>query len=154
MADNATLITGLFPGRDSAEQAYQHVLDRGYHRDDIDVVMSDDTRQREFDGEGAGTAPLGGPLGFVAAALAAAGTSLGAPGLTLVMSGPLVGIGSTGTGLADALSSWNIPEERVEQYELGIREGGLLLGLRAHSAAEAVAIETQWRDAGGTGVHH
>lgn len=154
MSDNTTLITGLFPGRDSAEQAYQQVLDRGYRREDIDVVMSDDTRQRAFDGEGAGTAPLGGALGLMAAALAAAGTSLGAPGLTLVMSGPLVGLGGTGTGLADALSGWNIPEERVAQYELGIREGGLLLGLHAHNSAEALAIETQWRNAGGTGVHH
>ena len=49
MADS-TMVTGLFRDRDSAEQAYRSVTDRGYSRDDVNVVMSDETRRRHFAG--------------------------------------------------------------------------------------------------------
>src|ERR1019366_473928 len=42
------LVTGLFPDRDSAERAYSTVASRGYDRDDVNLVMSDETRQRHF----------------------------------------------------------------------------------------------------------
>ena len=48
------MLTGLFRDRDSAESAYQSISDRGYTRDDVDVVMSDDTRKRHFTGDAAG----------------------------------------------------------------------------------------------------
>ncbi len=38
------LVTGLFPDRDSAEQAYQELSTRGYGRDDVNLVMTDETR--------------------------------------------------------------------------------------------------------------
>src|SRR3954467_5394916 len=47
MAD-PRLVTGLFPDRDSAERAYSSVASRGYDRDDVNLVMSDDTRARHF----------------------------------------------------------------------------------------------------------
>lgn len=40
--------TGLFVDRRSAERAYQGALDRGYKTDELDVVMSDETRTRQF----------------------------------------------------------------------------------------------------------
>src|SRR6476646_9308826 len=48
------MLTGLFRDRDSAERAYQSISDRGYTRDDVNVVMSDETRQRHFTGNTAG----------------------------------------------------------------------------------------------------
>src|SRR4051812_11788991 len=79
------VLTGLFRDRDSAERAYQSISDRGYGRDDVNVVMSDDTRKRHFsattaDGrqtelgtkaaEGAGIGgAIGGSLGAIAAAI-------------------------------------------------------------------------------------
>lgn len=47
-ASNGQLVTGLFPDRDSAERAYAGMSDRGYAKDDVNVVMSDDTRKRHF----------------------------------------------------------------------------------------------------------
>ena len=44
------VLTGLFRDRDSAERAYQSIADRGYGRDDVNVVMSDETRKRHFSG--------------------------------------------------------------------------------------------------------
>src|SRR4029079_15982424 len=80
------MLTGLFRDRDSAERAYQSVSDRGYSRDDVTLVMSDETRRRHFTGatadgretelgtkaaEGAGIGgAIGGSLGAIARAIA------------------------------------------------------------------------------------
>ena len=89
------VLTGLFRDRDSAERAYQSISDRGYTRDDVNVVMSDDTRKRHFGGttdgrqtelgtkaaEGAGIGgAIGGSLGAIAAAIAAVGTTIALAG--------------------------------------------------------------------------
>ena len=109
-------VTGLFRDRDSAERAYQAVIDRGYGRGDVDLVMSDETRTRHFgstpDGrttelgtkaaEGAGIGgAIGGTVGAIAAAVAAVGTSIALPGLGLVMcigAGVVIATGDLSTG--------------------------------------------------------
>ena len=48
MDTNEPMLTGLFRDREGAERAYQSVSDRGYGRDDVNVVMSDETRKRHF----------------------------------------------------------------------------------------------------------
>ncbi|HBI70019.1 MAG TPA: hypothetical protein DDZ22_13710 [Massilia sp.] len=39
------MVTGLFPDRASAERAYGSISDRGYGRDDVNLMMSDSTRK-------------------------------------------------------------------------------------------------------------
>ena len=176
-SDNTPYVTGLFADRDSAERAYQEALDRGYRKDDLNVVMSDETRERHFssgDGaaassrqtelgtkaaEGAGIgAGIGGTVGAVAAGLAAIGTSIVIPGLGLVIAGPIAaafagaGAGGAAGSLIGALVGWNIPEERVKEYESGIRDGGILMGVRPRSDDDASHLEERWRRASGTGV--
>lgn len=173
MADNTPYVTGLFPDRDSAERAYQGVVDRGYQRDDIDLVMSDDTRERHFAGseaqttelgtkaaEGAGIgAGIGGTVGAIAASVAAIGTSIALPGLGLVIAGPvaaaLAGAGAGGAAgtLVGALIGWNIPEERVKEYEAGIKQGGILMGVRPRNPEDAAHLQEHWRSANGTNVN-
>ncbi|MET0382803.1 MAG: hypothetical protein ABW032_05215 [Burkholderiaceae bacterium] len=166
MAD-PRLVTGLFPDRDSAERAYSSVAARGYDRDDVNLVMSDETRQRHFSSavstelgtkaaEGAGIGgAIGGTVGAIAAAVAAVGTSLVLPGLGLVIAGPIAaalagaGAGGAAGGLVGALIGWGIPEERIAAYESGIRDGGILMGVRPRDAADALAFENSWRDANG-----
>ena len=41
---NSRMVTGLFPDRASAERAYSSVSDRGYSKDDVNLMMSDSTR--------------------------------------------------------------------------------------------------------------
>ena len=92
------MVTGLFNDRDSAENAYKSVAARGYGNDDINLVMSDETRKVHFgtagntktelgtkaaEGAGVGGA-IGGTLGAIVAAVAAVGTSIAIPGLGLV----------------------------------------------------------------------
>ena len=57
MNNDKPLVTGLFRDRDSAERAYQSISDRGYTRDDVNLVMSDDTRKRHFAGDATGARP-------------------------------------------------------------------------------------------------
>src|SRR6478672_3474837 len=99
-AKNSRMVTGLFRDRASAERAYNSVADRGYSKDDVTLMMSDDTRKRHFAdtdtelgskaAEGAGIgAGIGGTIGAVLAGVAAVGTSLVIPGAGLVIAGPL-----------------------------------------------------------------
>src|SRR5207237_6650232 len=90
-----TFVTGLFKTRAAAEAAVDAIIKRGYTRDDVSVMMSDATRNKEFavqtrshaaDGLGLGGA-IGGTVGAVLAAIAAVGTAIAIPGLGLVVAG-------------------------------------------------------------------
>jgi hypothetical protein len=163
--ERSGIVTGLFYDRESAERAYQSVSDRGYDTNDLSLLMSDETRQRHFgdnretttelgtkaaEGAGIGGA-IGGTLGAVLAAITAAGTSIALPGLGLVIAGPLAaaaagaGAGAATGGLLGALIGWGIPEERVKRYENGIKEGGILMGIKARSDEDAEHFESEWR---------
>lgn len=167
------MVTALFNDRDSAERAYQSVSSRGYDNDDVNLVMSDDTRTRHFskvDGaktelgtkaaEGAGVGgAIGGTLGAVVAAVAAVGTSIAIPGLGLIIAGPLAagiagaGAGGAAGGLVGALIGWGIPEERVKRYESGIKSGGILMGVKARSDEDAKYFQQEWQRNKGTEIY-
>jgi hypothetical protein len=174
MATNDPMLTGLFRDRDSAERAYQSISDRGYSRDDVNVVMSDETRKRHFSGstegretelgtkaaEGAGIGgAIGGSLGAIAAAIAAVGTTIALPGLGLVIAGPLAGCDRRRRRrrsdrrhrrCADRLGD---PEERVKEYDQGIREGGILMAVRPRNDEDATYLENSWKSNRGEHVY-
>jgi hypothetical protein len=173
-ATNEQLVTGLFPDRDSAEKAYGGLTSRGYGKDDINMVMSDETRKLHFDhstsgketelgnkaAEGAGIGgALGGTVAGIAAAIAAVGSNLVLPGLGLVIAGPLAagvagaGAGALGGGILGALVGWGMPEERVKHYEEGIKKGGILMGVRAKNADDAMHFENDWRTNNGQQIY-
>lgn len=164
MANDAPLMTGLFPDRASAELGYNALSDRGYSRDDVNVVMSEDTKKRHFVAEGTETelgtkaaegagvgGAIGGTLGAIAAAIAAVGTSIALPGLGLVIAGPLAaaiagaGAGAATGGLVGALVGWGMPEERVKRYDEGVRNGGILMGVRPRNDEDASYLENSWK---------
>jgi len=174
MNTDKPMLTGLFRDRDSAERAYQSISDRGYTRDDVNVVMSDDTRKRHFTGdtsgretelgskaaEGAGIGgAIGGSLGAIAAAIAAVGTTIALPGLGIVIAGPLAaaiagaGAGAATGGIVGALIGWGIPEERVKEYDEGIRDGGILMAVRPRTDEDASFFENSWRAQKGEHVY-
>ena len=174
MSNDKPMVTGLFRDRDSAERAYQSISDRGYSRDDVNVVMSDETRNRHFKGstdgrdtelgnkaaEGAGIGgAIGGSLGAIAAAIAAVGTTIALPGLGLVIAGPLAaaiagaGAGAATGGIVGALIGWGIPEERVKEYDQGIRDGGILMAVRPKNEEDASHFESSWRSNRGEHVY-
>jgi len=127
METSRNYLTGSFRDRDSAERAYNRLLERGYTDEEINIIMSDQTREKYFDKdkllagdkdfereredadkdafgtkamEGAGKgASIGGAVGAAAGIIAAIGTSLIIPGLGLVIAGPIAaGLAGAGAG--------------------------------------------------------
>jgi hypothetical protein len=157
-----TLLTGSFRDRAGAERAYDSLLKHGYTRDEINVIMSDDTRNQHFtrttettelgskaaEGGLAG-ATVGGTVGAIAGVLAVAGT-LAIPGLGLVLAGPVaaglagLGAGAAAGGLVGALIGAGIPEERAKVYETDIKAGGIVVGVTPRSADDAARFEKEW----------
>ena len=141
----ATLVTGLFPTRSSAERATEDLVNYGFSRDDMSLLMSDATRGREFalrmatkapEGAAAG-ATLGGVIGAVAAGLVALGIVV-VPGVGLVAAGPVVatlaglGAGAAAGGVTGALIGLGIPEHEARFYNEHIEKGSILLGVYTH----------------------
>jgi hypothetical protein len=158
------MMTGLFSDRESSEGAYRSLRDRGYSDDEINVIMSDETRDKYYgsdykgdselgtkaaEGTGIGGA-IGGTLGALIGGIAALGTNVIMPGLGLVVWGPiaaaLAGAGAGGLtgGLIGALVGWGIPEERARVYEEGVKSGGTVLGVRPRSDEDADYFQNDW----------
>jgi uncharacterized protein YjbJ (UPF0337 family) len=167
------MVTGLFHDRDSAERAYGSLSTRGYSKDDVNLLMSDETRKTHFssddaadtdlgskalEGAGAGAA-IGGTTGAVLAAIAAIGTSVILPGLGLVVAGPLAaalagaGAGGATGGLIGALIGSGIPEDRAKVYDEGVRNGGIVMGVNARSDEDAEYFENEFRTHRGENVY-
>ena len=162
----AASVTGLFKDRESAESAYRALAERGYGKDDIDVLMSEETRKRYFEGapetdlgskalEGAGVgSAIGGTAAAVLAAVAAIGTNVIIPGLGLTVSGPLAaalagaGAGSLTGGLIGALVGAGIPEERARLYDEGVKSGGIYMGVNPRNEEDAAYVESRWKERG------
>jgi hypothetical protein len=166
------IMTGMFRDRESAERAYSSLQSRGYSRDDVNLVMSDETRKRHFgentadsdlgdkalEGAGAGSA-IGGTLGAIVGAVAAIGTSVALPGLGLIVAGPLAaglagaGAGGLTGGLLGALVGSGIPEDRAKEYESGVKEGGIVMGVHPRSDEDAQHLESEWRNNHGESIY-
>lgn len=170
--DRGEMLTGMFRDRESTEQAYNTLHERGYTKDDINLVMSDKTRKKHFSGdvekteigtkaaEGTGKgAAIGGTIGAIAGVVAAIGTSLVIPGLGLVVAGPiaagLAGAGAGGLtgGVIGAMVGSGIPEERAKLYESGVNEGNIVMGVKPRNAEDAKYFEDKWRSNKGEQIY-
>lgn len=172
---NSGYVTGLYTP-EAANRAYEGLTSKhGYKADDINVMMSDDTRRKHFgdvkpgtelsggtkaaEGLGKGAA-IGGGVGAALAAIFAIGTSIAIPGLGLVVAGPiaaaLAGAGAGGAtgGLIGALIGAGIPEDRAREYERGINDGGILIGTRYRDADHARELEKDFTSYGGSNVRY
>lgn len=173
------VVTGLFKDRENAELGWRAAIDLGYDKDDINLVLSEETRGQFFPGRGAASelsqearkaadepaagaeelgGPTGGTIGTIAPALAAVGALMLIPG-GIVAAGPIAialtaggAVGVTG-GLIGALTNWGISKGRVELYEEGIRKGGVLMGVKTHSEGDAERLAKRWQESGGELVH-
>lgn len=165
------VLTGMFRDRDSADRAYNSAISRGYTNDDVNLMMSDQTRDSWFaDGddsalgskamEGAGTgSAIGGTLGAIIGGIAAIGTNVLLPGLGLVVAGPLLaalagaGAGGLTGGLVGALIGSGIPEEHAKQYEEGIKNGGAMMGITPRNQEDADYFESEFRKHNGENIY-
>ncbi|MEJ6981827.1 hypothetical protein WG906_15270 [Pedobacter sp. P351] len=166
------MLTGMFKDRESAEQAYNSLTSRGYSQDDVNLMMSDETRKRHFaksdedtdlgnkalEGAGTGSA-IGGTAGAIIGAIAAIGTAVAIPGLGLVVAGPLAaglagaGAGGLTGGIVGALIGSGIPEDRAKHYESGIKEGGIVMGVKPRTDEDAEYLENEWKNNRGEHIY-
>lgn len=167
------MLTGMFTDRESTEHAYNALHERGYKKDDINLVMSDDTRKKHFSGdvketeigtkaaEGTGKGSvIGGTVGAIVGVIAAIGTSLVIPGLGLLVAGPIAaglagaGAGAIAGGVVGALIGAGIPEERARLYESGIKKGNIVMGVHPRNEEDAEHFQKTWTANKGEEIHY
>ncbi|KAF0243511.1 MAG: hypothetical protein FD180_3295 [Planctomycetota bacterium] len=157
----STIVTGIFPDRASADRAWDAAIARGYATTDLSVAVSDEMHKKHFIVQRQPTetkalegAAVGGAIGTTAGALAvvmAVGVSILLPGLGIVIAGPIVaafaaaGAGGAIGGLIGGLAGLDIPEKHVKLIEDHVRKGHVILTLKARSAADAEAIQKDWK---------
>lgn len=156
-------VAGLFPDRDSAEQAIDELKAAGFTGDHIGVAMRDRTAQGKLIGEtgtqaterAAAGAVGGGLLGGLTGLLVGLGV-LALPGIGPVIAGGALatafgvaggtavagaGIGAAAGGLLGALTGLGIPESEARHFETGFRAGAVLVIVDAGPRLlEAMAI--------------
>ena len=171
MTDERSIMTGVFRDRASAERAYDVLASRGYSRDDLSLLMSEEARDRHFpkddpvrtelgskaaEGAGAGAA-VGGGLGALVAGLSAAGVAV--PGVPIIAMGTvaaaLMGAGTGGAlgAIVGGLIGYGIPETRARRYDRAVREGRIVMGVTPRSQHDATHFEQEWARCGATQIY-
>lgn len=131
-------VLSTFSDRHQAERAVDELRRKGFEKD-ISILARDDARKgdnqatmgRENNLTG-GTA-TGGVIGGLAGLAAGAG-ALAIPGIgPLVAAGPIAGLlsGAAAGGIAGGLIDWGIPNDRSKYYEDKVKEGRVLVSVRA-----------------------
>jgi uncharacterized protein YjbJ (UPF0337 family) len=159
-------VSGVY-APDEARTAYDRMSERyGYGPDDVNIAMSDETRQRYFadqpESRAAEAAGKGGGIGMgVGAALGAivaTASAITVPGLGLIVAGPIAGaIAGAGTGAAagtvlGAMVGATMPKDRVADYEKAVRDGDVVMSARARDEAHAAEIERDMTSYGGRNI--
>lgn len=168
------VLTGMFRDRESTENAYNDLSERGYSKDDINLVMSDDTRKKHYTDDASETteigtkaaehagkgSAIGGTLGAIVGVIAAIGTSVVIPGLGILIAGPIAaglagaGAGGFAGGVIGALVGSGIPEARAKLYESGIKEGNVVISVTPRNNEDAEYLENKWRNNRGEEIHY
>ena len=157
-------VSRVFRTREEADAAFDELRNRGYSDADINVMMSDRTRDSYFAdhdnadsalgdkvAENAGKGSLiGGGIGALVGAVAAIGTNVLLPGLGLIVAGPLAaglagaGTGAAAGGLIGALTGAGVPEDEAKRYETDIKDGGIYMGFKPKNEDDARYVYDRW----------
>ncbi len=158
------LVRALFDSSAKADAGLRALRANGVSDADVSVLLSEEARSslgpiettstsKAAEGAGVGGA-LGGVAGATLGALVAIGSNLVVPGLGLIIAGPLAaafagaGAGGLAGTMVGALIGAGVPEEHASVYEAGVRKGGVVMVVRAHTADEASAVEAVLRASG------
>lgn len=173
MANNTKhpVISAVFQDRYDAIEAHSFVKSLGYADSEINVLMSDTTRQK-FDEdkdarhpagthglEGVATGGMiGTAIGATAAAIAAIGTAVLLPGLGIIVAGPILaalaggGAGAVTGGLIGGLVGLGIPESNAKAYEAALKNGGVVVGVTTRNSKDLNSIRERFEELRGENV--
>ncbi|OLZ12279.1 general stress protein [Sulfobacillus thermosulfidooxidans] len=152
-------VVGAFKNHDDAEKTVDELKKRGVPEKDISLVARHDghTQAGHPDSDmhnlssGIG---WGGTLGGVTGLLAGVG-ALAIPGVgPIIAAGPLAATltGAVAGGLAGALMDYGIPSNESHEYETRLKEGDVLLMVRA-DAPEVDKAKKLFQEHGASDIH-
>ncbi|GGH34415.1 hypothetical protein GCM10007423_25300 [Dyadobacter endophyticus] len=166
-----SLVNAAFTSRVDAQKAYDELIYRGYKPEDINVIVSDETRRvhheesanekpahSTMENAGIGSA-IGGTAGAIAGAIIAIGTTVAIPGLGIAVAGPLLaaltgaGAGGLTGGIVGALHHRGVPKEHAEIFESSIREGGVIISFTPRTIEDRMEIIEAWNRYGARQLH-
>jgi len=156
-------VAGIFDNKIVADTAVAQLLDVGFTKDDISLIMSEETKKTFFSstddeanrtakGAAAG-ATLGGALGALIAGLTVAG-SIVTSGGALLLSGPIVavlagaGVGGVAGGLAGALVRAGFAADEANRYEEEIKRGKAVVVVHAENDGKESLAKMALRNSG------
>src|SRR5215207_6298153 len=155
-------IIGLFNSRSAAESAVHQLVNYGINRDHISIVARDtkdeDTRNLKTDDDTSGAAKgagIGAALGGVGGLIAGI-AGLAIPGIgPILAAGPIAaaiggalggaGLGAAAGGIIGALTDMGVPEDEARHYEDQVRQGKILVTVRATMTMKPIASPILWR---------
>jgi hypothetical protein len=162
-------VTGLFETHKDADHIFSTLLDKGYDRDEISVVMAKPENKSEEEleehpsethasGDAKRGAIGGGAAGAVLKVIAAIGTNLVLPGVGLVLAGPLLAglTGAAAGGLAGgtigAIIGSGYAKDDVDYFEDKIKQGGIIISVEVKSHLNKESLAEEFRRCNGTRV--
>jgi hypothetical protein len=154
-----THVTALFGDRHAARAAVEQLVQAGFPRDAISVVMSESTHEREFglsssEQSGIRAVRPTGVLGAIVSRLVALASS---NGFALRAAGPLVGHLIRGwrgapSAFSEALASAGLAHHEAHFLDQGVRSGSIVLAVRASHDRTQLATELL-KLSGGSALH-
>lgn len=153
-------ITGFFSSKDQAERAINELRRNGYDKEISMVAKGDEkvqtgSRTSNFTGgDGVADGAVSGATIGGLAGLALGAGALAIPGFgPLIAAGPITAMlsGAATGGVAGGLADYGIPAEKGREYENRIREGKMLVTVKAADGTAERAAEAL-RNAGAENV--
>jgi len=149
MSGKNTAAFGIFPDRQSIEDALSSLKDEGFRSTDISVLFPENVGTKDFAHEKKTKAPegatAGGSTGLVLGGALGWLTGIGAltiPGLgPFLAAGPIVaalagaGVGGALGGVMGALIGLGVPEYEAKRYEGRMRKGGILMSVHCDDSS-------------------
>jgi uncharacterized membrane protein len=141
-----------FNSREAAERAVNELRGKGFEKE-ISVIAKDDQRNQGGDKQydaprmGGDTVTDGTATGGVIGGLAGLAMGAGAlaiPGLgPIIAAGPIAGLlsGAAAGGIAGGLVDFGVPEERGKHFEEKVKQGNVLVALKADEKRTSEAAD-------------
>jgi hypothetical protein len=156
IAQQPAFEAGIFDDVDAARQAVHGLLAAGFSKEQINVICSDETKERYFKEfehqEPAGTytpaaAIAGGTIGAALGGLAVIASAAATGSLALWAAGPITAwAGGVAGGLVGAMMTRGVEKEIADYYQQAVVSGRILVAVEdqrpdnLHSLAEAAQV--------------
>ncbi|GGB89164.1 hypothetical protein [Dyadobacter sediminis] len=162
--DSHGTVSAVFLETENADKAYHALMKRGYSRDEISLLMSDETLNKHFNQSGYHSEPeaklaeqpkislgtmLGGTAGAITGILYA--LTLGSiPRLRIACPWWIAGLTGAAAGAITGRAIGNIICSKVEKentgsYEDGVKEGGIIISVDPRNIADRNAIISEFK---------